>query len=132
MENVNVMSKFEIDFFEFAFLVEACLPPVPIARMMFFQNVLTIYYEQMSVKERARLHGWILKNPRFDLNEKYHKAFDARYNPDNQYLVIGIDDKKYNCFLVDDKYYSLYLPESKSAWIPKENIKSITKIEYHG
>jgi len=37
------MESFQIDFFELAFLAEACIPPRPIARMMFWQH-LTDYY----------------------------------------------------------------------------------------
>ena len=33
------MSTFQIDFFELAFLAEACIPPVPIARASFFADL---------------------------------------------------------------------------------------------
>ena len=34
----------DIDFFEFSFLVESCIPPSPIARAYFWQNVIDKYY----------------------------------------------------------------------------------------
>lgn len=126
---VNVMkNRFNIDFFEFGFLVEACLPPVAIARGMFFNKVLTEYYEELTKEERARLHDWITRHPRFDINNEYHKVFEARYNPNNQYLVIGIDDKRYDSFLVDGEYYNYYVPGNKKSYIPKEHIKSVMKL----
>ena len=45
------MSEFKIDFFELAFLAEACIPPVPIARAMFFADLSDKYYHQMTQEE---------------------------------------------------------------------------------
>ena len=47
--------RFEIDFFEFSFLVEACIPERPIARTMFWHNVIDKYYHELTDDERARL-----------------------------------------------------------------------------
>ena len=42
------MSDFTIDFFELAFFAEACIPPSPIARAMFWQNLTKRYWSQMT------------------------------------------------------------------------------------
>jgi hypothetical protein len=55
------MSNFTIDFFELAFLVEACIPPRPIARSMFFDDVSDIHYHKMTKEERQRLFDWIIR-----------------------------------------------------------------------
>jgi len=34
------MNKFEIEFDELCFLTEACIPPVPIARAMFWEDMI--------------------------------------------------------------------------------------------
>lgn len=84
---MHTEAKFEIDFFEFAFLVEACIPPVPIARHMFFERVSSFYYDIMSEAERIHLFEWIQKSSRFDLENEECRHFFARFNPDNQYVV---------------------------------------------
>jgi hypothetical protein len=81
------MSTFKIDFFEFAFLVEACIPPKPIARTMFWRDVINVYYHEMSTSERDRLFEWITEDSNFDITDKDAKWFYDRYNPDNQYVI---------------------------------------------
>jgi hypothetical protein len=82
------MSKFEIDFFEFSFLVEACIPPRPIARTMFFEKVIDEYYNILTQEERSRLYTWMMRNDQMKNDkEELIVAFKARYNPDNQYTV---------------------------------------------
>lgn len=56
------MSKFKIDFFELLFLAEACIPPSPIARATFWQNLTNVYYEQMTDNERSRLFSFMNRN----------------------------------------------------------------------
>jgi hypothetical protein len=41
------MSNFTIDFFELAVLAEACMPPNPIARTMFWQHLTDVYWEDV-------------------------------------------------------------------------------------
>lgn len=126
------MAKFEIDFFEFAFLVEACIPPVPIARGMFFNNVLDKYYKKLTPDERAKLYGWVLRHPRFDITNESCAAFEARYNPNNQYIVTAIDDKEYETFKINDEYFTEFIPGNYNSRIDKKNIKKVTKLEYNG
>ena len=54
------MSEFKIDFFELMFLAEVCIPQVPIARAMFFENMSDTYYHQMSPDERIKAFEWII------------------------------------------------------------------------
>lgn len=83
--------KFEIDFFELMFLAEACIYPSPIARAVFWRDMIDKYYDMMSNNQRNRAYEWI------NLNSKYKEGlkkgikevlmFEDRYNPWNQYKV---------------------------------------------
>ena len=84
------MSTFTIDFYEFAFLVEACIPPRPIARTMFWQSITDKYWIQMTEGERAHLFEWMQKNWVYQESlekEVDTQIFHARFDPDNQYMV---------------------------------------------
>jgi len=98
-------NNFVIDFFELAFLTEACLPPSPIARHCFFMNTIDIYYFQMSWEKREHFFEWI--NPKLDMKHEESKIFHARYNPENQYLVKTLYEGKeenVEAFLFEEKY----------------------------
>ena len=91
------MSTFNIDFFELAFLAEACIPPRPIARASFWQDLTRKYWEQMSEAERAHLFEWLQKNPWYAESlqkEEDTKIFHARFDPDNQYMVTTLHESK--------------------------------------
>jgi len=91
------MTKFNIDFFELSFLAEACIPPRPIARAMFWQNLTKRYWEQMTEGERANLFEWIQRNPYYEESLKKEadtKTFHARFDPDNQYMVTTVYEGK--------------------------------------
>ena len=123
------MSNFTIDFFELAFLAEACIPPNPIARTMFWQHLTDEYWEQMSDEERDRLFEWLNRNDYYKQsleNEEETQIFHARFDPDNQYMVYTTMDGK------DDvnrtfKYKDLYYVRSNS-WITPEFITKVEKI----
>lgn len=121
------MSKFEISFFELAFLAEACIPPVPIARNYFWQKLIDIYYNQLTPDERIRLYTWINENKSFQLSlEKGNDdciLFNARYNPDNQYNVKTSGSGVIHTFLYKDKYHV-----GKTTFISPEQIKSVKKL----
>ena len=123
------MSTFTIDFFELAFLAEACIPPRPIARTMFWQSLTDKYWAQMTEGERNHLFEWLQKNYGYkDSLEKQEdtQIFHARFNPDNQYIVKtnyeGMEDER-RTFKMGDKYYI----DSKSSII-EEYIISVEKI----
>ena len=106
------MSRFNIDFFEFSFLVEACIPPRPIARAMFWDDVIDKHYKFLTDNERVRLFEWINRNPCMqDGIEEGNEdclLFNARFNPDNQYKVhTNYNDKLevYDAFKLNDRYY---------------------------
>lgn len=105
-------NRFNIDFFEFVFLVETCIPPSPIARSMFWSKVIDKHYDILTNDERNQLYEWINLNPGFQFSlEKNNEdclLFVARYNPNNQYLITTIYDNKEEtraCFFWRDKYY---------------------------
>jgi hypothetical protein len=106
------MSRFNIDFFEFSFLVEACIPPRPIARAMFWDDVIDIHYNFLTDNERGSLFEWINRNPCMqDGIEEGNEdclLFNARFDPDNQYKVhTNYNDKLevYDAFKLNDRYY---------------------------
>ena len=115
--------RFEIDFFEFSFLVAACIPPRPIARTVFFQNVIDKYYHELTKDERARLYEWICREHSFDTENELCQIFISRYNPENQYLVEDIKGEKHELFLHKGEYRM-----SVSSWLPKEHIKEVFKL----
>lgn len=126
--------RFDIDFFEFSFLVEACIPERPIARAMFWHDTINKYYHVLTVDERSRLYGWINLNPNYkSCIEKKNRdclLFDARYNPNNQYKVKvynkALDkEETYECFKFNDWYYIKI-----DVSINDEFIVDIEKIEY--
>jgi hypothetical protein len=105
-------NKFLIDFHEFSFLVEACIPPRPIARTMFWYDVIDKHYYTLSKEQRAHLYEWVGKSWSFskgiEENNEDCLLFQARYNPDNQYKVTTdfhgkIEEKE--CFLLKDNYH---------------------------
>jgi hypothetical protein len=123
------MSNFTIDFFELAFLAEACIPPNPIARTMFWQRLTNVYWEQMSEEERDRLFEWLNRNDNYKRSlekEEETQIFHARFDPDNQYVVYTTMDGK------DDvnrafKYKDLYYVK-RNSWITPEFITKVEKI----
>ena len=124
------MSTFTIDFFELAFLAEACVPPQPIARHCFWMDLCDKHYHAMTADERAKLYDWIkrsteLSGPRTHDSEDY-QYFLARYNPENQYSLdtdcIGMKEK-IDAFLFKGKYHT-----KKNQWINEDYITKITKI----
>lgn len=127
------MTHFTIDFFEFSFLVEVCIPPVPIARACLWEKVINTYYHGMTEDERTRLYKWI--KPRIEARrelapEEYgfaqRQLFLDRYNPDNQYLVTAEYEGKVDttrCFLNDGKYRT-----SSDTYIATECITNIQKL----
>ena len=123
--------KFEIDFFELSFLAEACIPPRPIARSMFWGRMINDYYHQMSKTQRSSIYKWMNRNSHYqEQKEKGNEdvlIFDARYNPDNQY-VISAEGKKSDAFLYNGKYYIENYPGSKATYIAPEFITDIKKL----
>lgn len=114
--------RFPIDFFEFSFLVEACIPPVPIARAMFWEQVINVHYHALTPNERQRLFEWVKHSTRFDPTNEDCALFNARFDPANQYEVTTLHEGKEettSCFLWKGKYH-----ETKNRFIAPEYIIS--------
>ena len=116
--------KFEINFEEFKILTSATIPPRPIARAMFWDDVCDSYYHEMTPDERVQLFDWIPRNPNFKLRNKDCARFYARFNPKRQYIVhteYGDKKEEYKTYRLDGRYYT-----SKNKFM---NEDYITKIE---
>lgn len=121
------MNEFKIDFFELAFLAEACIPPRPIARTMFWQHLTDVYWEQMTEDQRSHIFDWLNKNDNYKRSLKINeetKIFDARFNPETQYLIYTAKSKEpIRVFLFKDNYYV-----KRNTWIDSAYITKIEKI----
>ncbi len=113
--------RFNIDFFEFSFLVEACIPPRPIARTMFWQEVIDKYYHVLTKNERERLYEWMNRN--LSYTEGVEKGnedclwFEGRFNPARQKTIttnFNGEIKEIEAFTMpnDDRYYT-----KRNTWI---------------
>jgi hypothetical protein len=121
------MSNFVIDFYELCFLAEACIPPRPIARAMFWQNLTNLYWEKMTENERAKLFDWMNRNDWYKeslQNEEDTKIFHARFDPDNQYMV----QTNYNDEIKETHAFKR-LSDEKEGWTNRYYVKSTTYIE---
>lgn len=122
--------RFAIDFFEFSFLVEACIPPRPIARAMFWIEVIDKYYNVMTQNERDRLFEWMRRNDSYihqlEKDNEDVQLFDARFDPTNQYLVTAELNEKveqHECFFFNHEYHT-----SSNRFINFDYIIKIEKI----
>jgi hypothetical protein len=120
--------KFKIDFFELSFLATACIPPVPIARGMFFDDLSEKYYHQFTEQERANMFDWVTRENSFNLDNEDCAHFHARFNPDNQYKIT-IDYKgdfsEKDVYLWNDRYHSTKSISTLEGYITNiEKIKS--------
>lgn len=120
-------NRFNIDFFEFSFLVEASIPPRPIARTMFWHRVINEYYNVLTESERDRLYEWINRCHAMEagIKDKVEDCllFNARFNPDNQYVVTTKYKgavSEHECFLWKEGYYT-----TKTQFIADEHIIKI-------
>lgn len=121
----NIDKAFTIDFFELAFLTEACLPPSPIARNTFFMNVIDVHYHKMSKDQRQHFFTWI--GSKLNMEYEDSKLFHARFNPDNQYLVTSIyqhEKQQTEAFLHEEKYMI-----SSNRFVNDKYIESVDKIK---
>jgi len=125
--------RFKIDFFEFGFLVCACIPPNPIARAMCWDNVINEYYYELTPDERVGLYEWVNREysmqHALEENNKDAIEFNLRYDPNNQYEITTEFEGKVEivqAYKDGDKYYVAI-----NKWISPEFIKEIKKIEWN-
>ena len=123
-------NRFKIDFFELSFLAGACIPPKPIARTMFWHRLIDKYYYELSKSERARMYEWINREWAMEkgLENKNEDCllFNARFNPDNQYLVTTNfkgKEEEHECFLWENRYHT-----KRKTSIQEEFITKVEKI----
>jgi hypothetical protein len=117
---------FKIDFFELLILAEVCIPPVPIARAVFFDNLSDIHYNMMNDYNREYMFDVITKNSRFDIANSDCRHFFNRFNPNNQFGVCTKYEEKektLQAYLHNGKYHI-----SKNKWIESKYIVSVNKI----
>ena len=98
----------QINFFEFIFLVEACIPPVPIARAHFWEKVINEYFGKLSWEQRIHLFKSISTSSRFSHENEDCQWFYARYNPGNNYRVFTKymgQRELHLAFLKDGRYW---------------------------
>lgn len=121
--------KFKIDFIELSFLAEACIPPRPIARAMFWDDLIEKYYHDLTQNERNNLFEWMNRNSTFQhsLENKNEDCylFNARFDPNNQYLVttvFGGKEETKDCFKWQDRHHI-----SRNKLIVEEYITKIEK-----
>lgn len=101
--------RFPIGFYEFSFLVEACIPPRPAARSMFWMSVIDKHYHAMTIRERQNLFEWITTNANFDVSNEYCKWFYDRFSPRNQHTVkvnVPLTGAVIECFKHGERYYT--------------------------
>ena len=108
----NNSCRFAIDFFEFCFLVEACIPPRPIARSMFWEKVIDKHFYKMTQEERERLYEWVCKNYTYQEGIKNKNEdcllFQARFSPDNQVVIttnFNGKEETHEAFVFGTRYY---------------------------
>ena len=124
---INLMNKhFKIDFFELIFLAQICIPPVPIARGMFWIDLCDVHYHEMNDNERKRMFDSMVKQDSFSLANDNCSYFYARFNESNQYVltVTALDAKhtttQMEAFKFQDKYYV-----SKNKWVNESCIVDV-------
>lgn len=122
----------EIDFFEILFLAQVCIPPVPIARGMFWERLIDELYPKLNDDQRKQFFKNITEQYRFSVENEECLLFYNRYNPDNQYAVTvslgGVEIGFYHCFLHKDSYHT----SKKSSVIPEAitNIRPFNATDY--
>lgn len=122
-------NRFNIDFFEFSFLVEACIPPRPIARAMFWDDVINKHYHVFTENERQRLFEWINRCDNFTYNLPTNEdcqLFNARFDKENQYEV----ETKYNSITENHRVFKWQgkYHISKTQSVNEDYIVEITKV----
>ena len=126
------MSSFTIDFFELSFLAEACIPPSPIARAMFWENMIEKYYHEMTPNERAKIFSFMNRNVHFlDELEKGNEnvlLFFNRFNPENQFLIhYDLGSRKEKGTVEAFKHLGEY-KKSKNVTIISDYITNVERI----
>lgn len=127
---MNKDAQFSISEEELMILASCTIPPTPIARAMFWRNMIERYYFEMTKGERVKLHQWINRNYRYEQGIKDGNEdviwFEKRYDPENQYRVFTLYEGKeqdHECFKNGDRYWT-----STTRFIAPEFITKVEKL----
>jgi len=112
---------YTIDFFELMFLAEACIPPVPIARTVFWHNLTDVYRKQMSVEDRGRFRAALRKHRNYDLTNADVIEFDLAFHPENQFTVTTMGET-HDCYKHGDYYHV-----ARNTWVSPEFIEKVER-----
>jgi len=103
---------FKINLTQLKVLANRCIPPVPIARAMFWENLIDVHYDLIPQTDRIIFFYEMMDNKYFvqRLEEDNEDAilFFNRYNPETQYEVtVEYEGKiqRFNAFLHNDEYH---------------------------
>lgn len=124
------MTPITIDLFEYGFLLEACIPPRPIARTMFWQDAINKHYKNLDVDERQHLLDWLYKNDNFrnppphvgDSDRNLINHLKARYDKHAQYTVTADNGEVFQTYLLNGRYHT-----NTDSWVDPPRITSVQK-----
>jgi hypothetical protein len=129
-EEEKATNRFNRDFFEFSFLVEACIPPRPIARAIFWDDVINKHYHNLTKNERKKIFEWINRcygmEHGLEIRNEDCLLFNARFDKENQYNVKTFyegEEKTTEVFKWQGKYHI-----SKTQSVNEDYIVEITKV----
>lgn len=118
---------FKVDFHELLFLAEVCIPPKPIARTIFFEELSDIHFYQMTPQQRFKLFKVITEHKNFDMSNEYCQHFNARFNPQTQYKAITKEGKEIiHLYKFKETYHV-----KKMVLLNMDMVKSIDKCFLH-
>lgn len=120
------MQNFTIDFFELLFLAETCIPPVPIARTMFWRKLIDEHHDAMTERQRSDFLAAMMKNPRFDTGKQDCRQLFCRYARQHQYRVkidTGSTKGEFFTYFFNGLHYI-----NREAWLPEKYIVSKEKL----
>jgi len=129
-DNAVLANRFNIDFFEFSFLVEACIPPRPIARAMFWDDVINKHYHTLTTNEREKLFEWVNRcsgmEHGLEIKNEDCLLFNARFDKENQYEV----ETKYNSITENHRVFKWQgkYHISKTQSVNEDYIVEVTKV----
>jgi hypothetical protein len=96
---------------------------------MFWQHLTDVYWEQMTEDQRDHLFDWLNRDDRYQkslIAEGETKIFNARFDPDNQYMVhttMNGMDNSIHTFKWNELYYV-----KRNTWISPEFITKVEKL----
>jgi hypothetical protein len=83
------MEDFKISLHQLFLLSESCIPPAGEYKMAFWRSLVDSYWFEMSESQRAIFFNLMRDSEKYQdsLTHEETQIFDARFDPENQYLV---------------------------------------------